>query len=77
MRARGAACVGALARSALAVTAHPFLFAPPVLRATNYIGATAAVIMSATARATVGSDEGPSLDFSNPDNSGFIAVIGD
>jgi hypothetical protein len=35
------------------------------------------VIMSATARATVGSDEGPSLDFSNPDNSGFIAVIGD
>jgi phage tail P2-like protein len=77
MRARGTVYLGALARSVLTVTAHPFLFAPPVLRASNYIGATAVAIMSATARAAVGPDEGPSLDFSNPANGGYIAAIGD
>ena len=48
-RAQGSVLVGAFSRADLVATAHPFLFDPPVLRATNYIGATAASIVSATA----------------------------
>jgi phage tail P2-like protein len=49
MRARGTVHVAALARSAFVATAHPFVFTPPVLRATCVVAATAATIMSATA----------------------------
>jgi phage tail P2-like protein len=49
LRAQGPVYVGALARSAISSVAHPFVFETPVLRATNYVGATAASIMSATA----------------------------
>lgn len=49
LRARGTVYVGALARSNLSATAHPFVFDPPVLRASNYMGVTAVALMSATA----------------------------
>jgi phage tail P2-like protein len=49
LRARGTVYLSAFAQSALSRTAHPFVFETPVLRATNYVGATAASIMSATA----------------------------
>lgn len=49
LRARGPLYIGALARTALSATAHPFAFDPPVLRATSYVAATAVTLMSATA----------------------------
>ena len=53
MQARGTIHVAALARSAIVATAHPFIFTPPVLRATCVVAATAASIMSATAHRKV------------------------
>lgn len=49
LRARGPVYVGALARTDISATAHPFVFDPPVLRASNYMGVTAASFLSATA----------------------------
>lgn len=49
VRAGGALHVGALARTVLAATAHPFAFDAPALRATTFVGAAAATILSATA----------------------------
>ncbi|MDQ0510877.1 phage tail protein I [Ancylobacter amanitiformis] len=47
--ARGPVYVGALAQSSLLVTAHPFAFTPPTVRAAVYTAATAATFASATA----------------------------
>jgi len=49
LRARGPLYIGALTRTVLAATAHPFAFGVPVLCATNFVGATAATMLSATA----------------------------
>lgn len=49
LQARGTVHVAALSRSSIVATAHPFVLAPPVLRATPVVAATAAMIMSATA----------------------------
>ena len=53
LQARGTVYVGAFARTAIVATAHPFIFTPPVLRATCVVAATAATIMSATAHRKV------------------------
>lgn len=53
LRAAGPLYVGALARSVLTAVAHPFEFSGSTLRATNYVGATAAAIFSATAHRKV------------------------
>lgn len=53
LRARGPVYIAALPRTVIAATAHPFAFAPPVLRATYLVAATAAFIMSATANRKV------------------------
>lgn len=53
LQARGTVYVGAFARAAVVATAHPFVFTPPVLRATCVVAATAATIMSATAHRKV------------------------
>lgn len=49
LRARGPVYVAALARTDISATAHPFLFDPPVLRASNFMGVTAVALTSATA----------------------------
>lgn len=49
MPARAVLGVGAFARTAICATAHPFVFTPPVLRATCVVAATAATLISATA----------------------------
>lgn len=53
MQARGTVHAAAFARTAMVATAHPFIFTPPVLRATCVVAATAASIMSATAHRKV------------------------
>lgn len=49
LQARGPAYVAMFAQTAIAATAHPFTFELPVVRATNFVGATAATLISATA----------------------------
>lgn len=53
LQARGTVHVGAFAQTAIVVTAHPLIFAPPVLRATSTVAATAATLMSVTAHRKV------------------------
>ena len=53
LQARGTVYLGAFARSSIVATAHPFIFTPPVLRATCVVAATAASILSATAHRKV------------------------
>lgn len=50
LRANGPLYLGVISQAAVCAIAHPFLFDPPVLRATNFVGATAATIISATAQ---------------------------
>lgn len=53
VRRSAPAYIGALARTALAATAHPFAFDIPVLRSTTFVAATAASFLSATAHPKV------------------------
>lgn len=53
MQARGTVHVAAFARSAMVATAHPFIFSPPVARATCVVAATATSILSVTAHRKV------------------------
>lgn len=77
LSAAGPLYVGALALSSITAVAHPFVFEPPVLRASNYVGATAATFISATARYAVnlvgwGDEEGGSLADDAFDRFGFM-----
>ncbi len=49
LEARGRLYIAAYGRTALSATAHPYAFDPPVLRASAFVGATAATLISATA----------------------------
>lgn len=53
IRARASLYVSAVPRTVFAATAHPFVFSPPVLRATYTVGATAATFIAATAKSKV------------------------
>lgn len=49
LRANGPLYVGVIGQTALTATAHPFIFDIPIVRASNFVGATAASFVSATA----------------------------
>lgn len=50
VQARGGQFAGAFSRTALSAVAHPFIFQVPVLRASNFAGATAATFAAVTAK---------------------------